>query len=129
MCLVCPTARHASPALFKWAFQNRAKLTPLINAVWSWEGVDETLEQVGGTRVERLVAASQTPCVCGGLWPLWANTALSNNDIDPGLFWHTLYMSLHDGRHEDKPVMALVGRRGGTHLSATLFVSAVCLPR
>ena len=35
------------------------------------------------------------------------------NQIDQGDFWHSVYMSLHDGRREDKRVVTLVGRRGG----------------
>ena len=63
--------------------------------------------------MERLCAACSQPCVCGGHWPYWANKALQLNRIDCGLFWHTLYMALHDGRREDKTVMVSVGKRGG----------------
>ena len=113
------TSGYSSPALFKFAFGIRNKLGALIDAVWKWEEVDNTLSRVGGTCVERLAAATQRDCICGGLWPAWASTILANNNVDAAFFWHTLYMCLHDGRREDKSIMVLVDRRGGRSLSGT----------
>lgn len=103
--------------MFKWAFKNRLKLNSIINAVWAWEEVDQRLALAEGTRIDRLKAAAQQDCICGHAWPSWAAKALELNKVDPGLFWHTFYMSLHDGRREDKAVMASVGKRGGAVLS------------
>ena len=111
--LIAHVRQYASPQLFKLAWGMRHKLNSLINDVWSWEEVDDTLARVSGTRVERLVAASELPCLCGGQWPHWAALALQLNGIDAGRFWYTLHMALHDGRREDKIVPTLVGRRGG----------------
>ena len=111
--LIAYLKKHGGHQLYQLAWKQRHKLSSIIDDVWVWETVDETLARVGGTRVETLYAACSTPCICGGQWPQWAMLALSLNGIDPGLFWHTVYMCLHDGRREDKPVMVLVGRRGG----------------
>ena len=102
-----------STAVFEWAFRNRHRLPALIDDVWAWENIDEAISRVEGTRVEQLLLASRRPCVCAGLWPQTAYTVLTQNGIDVDLFWHSFYMSLHDGRREDKTVMVLVGRRGG----------------
>ncbi len=111
--LVAYLRQHGSHQLFQLAWKLRHKLNALINDVWAWETVDDTLLRMGGTRVERLCTASGLPCVCGGQWPYWAATALNLNGINANYFWHTFYMSLHDGRREDKAVMTLVGRRRG----------------
>ena len=111
--LIQHVKQFSSPGLFQFAFRNRARLSTLIDDVWSWETVDDTLLRVSTTRVERLAQACGFSCVCGGAWPDAAASVLARNRIDPGKFWHSLYMSLHDGRREDKPVMTCVGRRGG----------------
>ena len=111
--LVAYLRQHGSHQLFQLAWKLRQKLSALIDDVWAWETVGDTLLRVGGTRVERLCAAAGSPCVCGGQWPHWAATALTLNGLDANRFWHTVHMALHDGRREDKPVITLVGRRGG----------------
>ena len=111
--LIQHVKQFSSPGLFQFAFRNRARLSTLIDDVWSWETVDDTLLRVSTTRVERLAQACGFSCVCGGAWPDAAASVLARNRIDPGKFWHSLYMSLHDGRREDKPVLTCVGRRGG----------------
>ena len=57
---------HASPALAAFTFKIRNKLGPLIDDVWSWEAVDDILATVKQTRMERLAAAAQGACDCGG---------------------------------------------------------------
>ena len=104
---------RGSPSVFEWAFRNRARLPALIDDVWMWETVDESISRLEGARVERLTFTSRQPCVCAGAWPRVAFTILTHNSIDVDMFWHSVYMSLLDGRREDKPVMVLVGRRGG----------------
>ena len=105
--------RCASPAVFEWAFRNRARLPALIDDVWAWETVDDAISRVQSTRVEQMIFASRQPCVCGGRWPQVAYTILRDNGFDASRFWHSIFMALHDGRREDKTVMVLVGRRGG----------------
>ena len=105
--------QFASPSIFQFAFRNRARLGVLIDNVWAWEKVSDTLAMVATTRVERLAQAQACSCVCGGLWPVAASRALSSNNIDADLFWYSVYMALHDGRREDKQVVTCVGRRGG----------------
>ena len=111
--LISHLRQHASPQVFAWAFKNRHKLSALIDDVWSWEEVDEALLRVGGSRTDRLRAASQEPCVCNGEWPYWAGLALQLNGVDASNFWRAVYMALADGRREDKRVMTLIGKRGG----------------
>ena len=79
----------------------------------TWETVDDDVLRVSTTRVERLSQCAAGGCVCLGRWLEVAQRVRDQNSIDPDLFWHSLYMCLHDGRREDKPVMVSVGRRGG----------------
>ena len=59
---------HGSPALVAFAFHNRHKLAAIVDDVWSWETVDDTLLFDGQTRSQRLFQASAEPCVCSGMW-------------------------------------------------------------
>ncbi len=111
--LIAYLRQHGGRQLYQLAWRIRHRLDALINDVWSWEEVDDTLLRVGGSRVERLASVCSSPCTCNGQWPHWAAMALALNRIDANLFWHTVHMALHDGRREDKAVMTLVGRRGG----------------
>ena len=56
--------QHASPALATFTFKIRSKLAALIDDVWSWETVGDTLALLKQTRVERLAGAAHAPCQC-----------------------------------------------------------------
>ena len=53
---------HGTPALAAFAFKMRGKLASIIDDVWSWEAVDDTLSLLRQTRSQRLLAASQEHC-------------------------------------------------------------------
>ena len=104
---------HASPALWLFAWKLRAKLPGIIDDVWSWETVHEDLAIVATSRLERLQAVAQSPCVCQGVWRQYAEYALRANSIDPLGLCSDIYFSLAYGRHESLPVVTLVGKAGG----------------
>lgn len=103
----------ASPALFSFAFKNRRTLQGLIDDVWSWESVDDTLALHAKTRVERLVEVSREPCKCGGRWRQLAEQCCYLNSIDIASLCTDIHMLLRDGRRADRFVLILMGRFGG----------------
>lgn len=105
--------QYASPALFQFAFKNRQKLSSLIDDVWSWETVDDYLLLHGQSRLDLLRAAARTNCSCGGAWYNTACWTLRRNGIDIPALCKDVLKSLRDGRREDTPVIALMGRLGG----------------
>ena len=102
-----------TPALVQFAFKNRHKLAGLIDDVWSWETVGDALALVAQSRLERLSAAAQEPCVCGGRWRSLAEHAMQANGINPEFLCTDIYRLLKDGRREDRPVVVLAGHQGG----------------
>ena len=111
--LVSYLKKHGSPAVVALAWKIRSRLDALIDDVWSWEHVDDTLAWVGETRAARFVAAGQGPCVCNGMWRHCAEWALQANAVNPGELCHALWKAARDGRHESTPVVTLMGRSGG----------------
>ena len=104
---------HCSPEIYRFAFQNRQKLSGLIDSVWEWEEMAQDLATTSLTRLERLRRAGTTPCTCGGLWRRVAENALTQNGIDPADFAEHVFLLFRDGRREDRKVVVLVGRFGG----------------
>lgn len=104
---------YGTPALVQLAFRIRHKLPALIDDVWSWETVGETLSWLGQSRLDCFVAASRGACVCQGIWRQWAEWVMSANGIDPTLLCGAVWRALRDGRCEHLPVIVLMGRRGG----------------
>lgn len=102
-----------TPALVKLAWRIRQKLPAIIDDVWSWETVGNTLSWLGQSRLDCFVAASRGACVCQGVWRQWAEWALAANGIDPMLLCGGVWQALRDGRCEHLPVIVLMGRRGG----------------
>ena len=105
--------KHASPALAAFTFKMRHKLGSLIDDVWSWEAVDDTLALLKQTRVERLAAAAQSLCQCGGRWPELAQYSLTANRIDPVSFCTSVMRSLREGRGPHVKTVVLMGFQGG----------------
>ena len=105
--------RHASPALAAFAWKLRNKLGPLIDDVWSWEAVDDTLAVVRQTRMERLSAAAQGPCACGRRWRQLADYCMATNCIDPKELCTAIMNSMRDGRSPHLPTVVLMGFQGG----------------
>ena len=102
-----------TPALVQLTWRIRKKLPAIIDDVWSWETVGETLSWLGRSRLDCFVAASRGACVCQGVWRQWAEWVLCANSIDPTLLCGAVWQALRDGRCEHLPVIALMGRRGG----------------
>ena len=104
---------HGTSALHAFAFKNRAKLSTLIDDVWSWETVDDTLRFLKMKRLDRLRQAATGVCICCGSWPAHAEQIIRNNDLDARAFFKDLLNALHKGRGPSVPVLVLAGREGG----------------
>ena len=72
---------YGSPGLVAWAFKNRRSLAALIDDVWSWETVGDTLTRMSQTRAERLLGAAQEACSCRGRWRELAEQCCVLNNI------------------------------------------------
>ena len=105
--------QHCSPEIYRFAFQNRHKLPGLIDDVWAWETLEEDIATSSLSRVQRLRAAAQKPCACGGLWRRVAETAILQNGFETADFAEHVYLLLRDGRREDRKTVVLVGKYGG----------------
>jgi hypothetical protein len=111
--LVQHLLQHGSAELVAFAFRNRMKLTSIVDDVWAWETVDDTLLLGSLTRVQRLHQASFEDCVCGGAWTYYAEQTLRENGIDKVALSQHVFRLLRDGRREDVPVLVFVGQYGG----------------
>ena len=60
-----------------------------------------------------LEAAAGGQCVCGGVWPQYAQQSLRSNSIDINGLCTDVYRALVLGRREDVPVVVLMGMFGG----------------
>ncbi|CAE8655280.1 unnamed protein product [Polarella glacialis] len=104
---------YGSPALVNLAFKIRRQLPALIDDVWSWETVDDTLSLQGQPRIERLFAAAREACNCNGQWRYLAEACLRLNCINARSICSDVFLLLRDGRRTDRPVLVLMGRFGG----------------
>ncbi|CAE8608714.1 unnamed protein product [Polarella glacialis] len=102
---------YGSPALVNLAFKIRRQLPALIDDVWSWETVDDTLSLQGQPRIERLFAAARE--ACNGQWRYLAEACLRLNCINARSICSDVFLLLRDGRRTDRPVLVLMGRFGG----------------
>ena len=105
--------KQNDPQLWQLAFRMRARLSSLIDDVWSWETVDDELALLGQSRLERVQAASSSACICQSVWRQRAEWILEANALDKGQFCADILRSITHGRHENIPVVALVGKHGG----------------
>lgn len=104
---------NGSPALVSLVFRIRTRLAALIDDVWSWEQVDDMLLLLRQSRVQRLTAAAQEPCMCGGRWRQLAYSVFQANGISAERFCVDVLASLRDGRRPNLPSVVLMGRYGG----------------
>jgi hypothetical protein len=111
--LVKHLKENSTMGLYKLAFKMRHKLSALIDDVWSWEEVDDTLMFAAQSRLQLLAQVAQKPCPCGGRWRQIMEHALHLNGISPQLLCTDVYLSLRDGRREDRATVVLMGRAGG----------------
>ena len=112
--------KETSPPLYSLAFKLRAKLTSLIDDVWSWEDIEDTLPVVTMTRVERLHNAATQACTCGGEWWRQAELILRNNVVDRSKFFTHVFHALQQGRGPRVKVLVLSGQYGGEGKSLLL---------
>lgn len=105
--------KYSTPELFKFTWRIRKNLPAIIDDVWSWESIGDTLALVGQSRFDRLCAAAGEPCVCQGCWRQAAEWSLAANKVDAAEFCKHIATSLHHGRLENVPVLVCVGRFGG----------------
>ena len=111
--LISYLKKHGDSRLVSFAFKIRARLSSLIDDVWSWERVDARVALSTQTRVQRLLAAASQPCICEGMWRRLAEQSFQLNGIDAQELCANVFRSLRDGRREDRPVVTLVGKHCG----------------
>ena len=118
--LVQYVKEYGTPALVQVTWRLRQKLPAIIDDVWEWEHVDESLALLAKSRAERFADVLSQPCVCQGAWRHCAEWALQANGVDRARFCGLLWQSLRDGRSEHAPVVVLMGRHGGEGKSLIL---------
>ena len=111
--LIAWTKSHASLAVQQLAFKLRHKLSALIDEVWSWETVADTLALVGQSRWDRFLQVAREPCLCSGAWRQWAEWSLQSNGLDATALCQHVAGCIQAGRDESVPLVVCVGRFGG----------------
>lgn len=104
---------HCSHKVVAWMFKHRDKLDKLIEDAWAWEEVDSFLASAEQTCFQRVLAARDAPCECGGRWAQVVRYSLSVNGIDAASLCYDTLRSLQMGRSENCRVVVLAGRYGG----------------
>ena len=115
----CSSAMQA----FLFKLDRRDQLKSLINTIWKWEGVNETLAVGSMSRLDFLHAAAKSQCVCGKEWATHVTASFLANGISPADVCTDVYNALKDGRRETSPVIVMAGARGGEGKS--LFLKAL----
>ena len=117
--------RSCSSAMqtFLFKLDRRDQLKSLINTIWKWEGVNETLAVGNMSRLDFLHAAAKSECVCGKEWATHVTASFLGNGISPSDVCTDVYNALKAGRRETSPVIVMAGARGGEGKS--LFLKAL----
>ena len=105
--------KHASKSMQVFLFKVRARLPGLIDDIWMWETVEETLERAASSRNQALRAAAATQCKCGGRWLTEVVKSFLANNIPIQELCRTVYTALEEGRSETVPVIVFGGAAGG----------------
>ena len=111
--LIAFAKTHAPSSMQRFLFKHRQRLPSLIDDIWRWETVEDTLEQARLTRLSALHVASQKPCVCGGEWLSKVIDVFQKNSIPVKDVCRDVYLALSTGRTERTPVVVFSGLRGG----------------
>ena len=111
---------YGSPALVNLAWRLRSRLSSIIDDVWSWETVSESLAVLGKTRQELLAAAAASQCVCNGDWYEYVMSNFRANSIDVRGLCRDVYTAICEGRTPTTPLVVLAGARGGEGKSVCL---------
>ena len=102
-----------TPALVTFAFKNRRILPGLIDDVWSWQTIDDTLALNAKSRMEQLAEAAREVYKCGGRWSQPAQERCYLNQISISSLCSDIHLLLRDGRRPNRSVLVLMGRFGG----------------
>jgi len=115
--------KYGTVAMCQFLFKIRARLPAIIDDIWEWERVETTVATARLSRMEALVAAKQSPCVCQAQWLQHVLTSFRANGINVAELCHDISEALKHGRGETTPVLCLAGVRGGEGKS--LFLKAL----
>ena len=105
--------KDTAPALYSYAFKIRHKLKGLIDDVWAFETVEDSIRAGSMTRLARLQEAAAQQCGCGGAWKRQAEAVFRNNHLDPREFCTHIHRALAIGRGPAMKVLVLAGQYGG----------------
>jgi len=111
--LIAFAKTHTSSAMQRFLFKHRQRLPSLIDDIWRWETVEDSLEQARLTRLRVLEVAFEKQCVCRGEWLSNVHKVFANNCIPVGDVCRDVYLALSAGRSERTPVVVFSGLRGG----------------
>ena len=113
MKLIAHTMQYGSRALQAFLFKRRHLLPALIDSIWQWETISDSLGDACRSRVDTLRLAAQGPCRCGGFWPVIVVKSAIANAIDLKELCCDVFKALQAGRAETTPVVVLAGAQGG----------------
>ena len=91
----------------------RNQLPGLIDSIWKWEKVGDTLAFAKQSRIDTLREATRLPCACGGAWLAKVVESFVANKIDVSALCSDVYNALLVGRSEATLVLVMAGARGG----------------
>ena len=111
--LIAHTIQYGSKALQRFLFKRRHLLPSLIDSIWQWETISDSLGDACRSRVDTLRLAAHEACRCGGLWPVIVVQSAIANAIDLKELCTDIFKALQVGRAETTPVLVLAGAQGG----------------
>ena len=111
--LIAFAKQSCSVQMQQFLFRIRARLPGLIDDIWAWERVEETLAVAGSTRLDILKRAANGPCVCDGQWCASVVASFMDNRINVRELCSDVLKALTVGRDESVPIVVLAGSFGG----------------
>ena len=111
--LIVYVREHCSKAMWEHCWKQRERLPRMIDDVWLWEEMKETLDLERSSRIDILTAAGKAPCTCAGKWTAACTSALRANDICIRDLCKDVFHLLQNGRAPTSPVLVLAGAAGG----------------
>ena len=118
--LIAWATSHGTQSMQKFLFKNRARLSTLIEDIWQWELVEQSLPFARMSRIEGLKAAAEAGCKCEGRWAAIVKASFEANNIDAHALCSDILAALQQGRSATTPVIVLAGSRGGEGKSVFL---------
>jgi hypothetical protein len=112
--------QHGTARMQKFLFKIRSRLPALIDDIWEWEQVEQSLPFAQMSRMDALGAASQAGCSCGGQWADIVKKSFDANNINVEALCSDILAALQQGRGATTPVIVLAGVRGGEGKSVLL---------